>query len=199
MVRKANRILDMLKRTFETRIPNMWKDLYVSLVRPHLEYAVQAWNPHLQADIDKVESVQRRATRIPTGFGKLEYEERLKRLGLTTLKDRRIRGDLIEKYKVISSRESIGWKKPLNLRRNVDISEPAVNVRGNSLSMRRESFSSRIRNSFCSWATIRDNFFVNRIVQIWNSLPNTIVTSPSLNSFKSSIDGHFKRFGCYSF
>ena len=47
MVRKANRILDMLKRTFETRIPNMWKDLYVSLVRPHFGYAVQAWNPYL--------------------------------------------------------------------------------------------------------------------------------------------------------
>ena len=116
MVRKAKRI----QRTFESRDPKMWKDLYVSLVRPHLEYAVQAWNPHLQADIDKVESVQRRTTRIPTGFGKLEYEERLKRLGLTTLKERRLRGDLIEMYKVISSRESIEWVKPLNLTRNVD-------------------------------------------------------------------------------
>ena len=76
---------------------------------------MQAWNPHLQADIDKVESVQRRATRIPTGFGKLEYEETLKRIGLTTLKDRRLRGDLIEMYKVISRRESIEWVKPLNL------------------------------------------------------------------------------------
>ena len=113
-------------------------------------------------------------------------------LGLTTLKDRRLRGDLIEMYKVISSRESIEWVKPVNLRINVNISEPAVNVRGNSLiSMRRESFSSRIRNSFCFLSTIKNKVFINRIVQAWNWLPNTIVTSFSLNS---SIDGHFNDF-----
>ena len=101
------------------------------------------------------------------------------------MKDRRLRGDLIEMYKVMCGRESINWVKPLNLRKNVEISGPAANTRGNSLNMRRESFSSKIRNSFCSLATIRDNFFVNRVVQTWNSLPNSIVTSPSLNSFKS--------------
>ena len=179
----------MLKRTFESRDPGLWKDLYVSLVRPHLEYAVQVWNPHLQGDIDKIERVQRKATRIPFGFAKLQYEDSLKRFSLTTLKYRRLRGDLIEMYKVTSSRESINWVKPLNLRKNVDISGPAANVRGNSLNLRRESFSSRIRNSFCSWATLRDNFFVKN----WNSLPNAIVTSPSLNSFKSAIDGQFKK------
>ena len=151
-------------------------------------------DPRLQGDIDKIERVQRRATRIPFGF-----EERLKRFSLTTLTDRRLRADLIEMYKVTSSRESINWVKPLNLRKNVDISGPAANVRGNSLNLRRESFSSRIRNSFCSWATVRDNFFVNRVVKTWNSLPNAIVTSPSLNSFKSAIDGQFKKIGCYSF
>ena len=91
-VKKANIILVMLKRTFESREPELWKNLYVCLVRPHLEYAVQAWNPYLQGDIDKVERVQRRATRVPTGFEKFEYEDRLKKLSMTTLKDRRIRG-----------------------------------------------------------------------------------------------------------
>ena len=110
-----------------------------------------------------------------------------------------MRGDLIDSYKVLSGSDRIDWCKPLNLRKNVDTTGPASSLRGNSLSMRRESFSSRVRNSFCSWATIRDNIFVNRVVQTWNSLPNNIVTSPSLNSFKSSIDEHFKRFGCYSF
>ena len=47
IVGKANRILNMLKRTFESREPRLWKDLYVSLVRPHLEHAVEAWNPYL--------------------------------------------------------------------------------------------------------------------------------------------------------
>ena len=63
-----------------------------------------------------------------------------KRLSLSTLKDKRLRGDLIEIYKVISSRESIQWVKSLNLKGNGNISVPAMSVRGNSLSMRRQSF-----------------------------------------------------------
>ena len=114
-----------------------------SLVKSHLEYVVQAWNPHLQGYIDKIERVQRRATRIPTGFDKLEYEDRLKRLSLTTLQDRRMRGNLIETYKVMSGKESIDWVKPINLRKKVNLSGPAASVRGNSLSTRRESFISR--------------------------------------------------------
>ena len=152
----------------------------------------------MQGDIGKIEGVQRRAIRIPFGFAKLQYEERLKRFSLTTLKDRRLRGDLIEMYKVTSSRESINWVKPLNLRKHVVISGPAANVRENSLNLRRESFSSRIRNSFCSWTYVRGNFFANRVVKTWNSLPNAIVTSPSLNYFKLAIDGQFKKIGCYS-
>ena len=77
MVEKANRLLCMPKRTFESRDPKLLKELYVSLVRPHLEYAIKAWNPHLQGEIDKIERVQRRATRISFGFEKLVYEERL--------------------------------------------------------------------------------------------------------------------------
>ena len=57
MVGKANRTQGMLKRTFESREPGLWKDPYVSLLRPHLEYAVQAWNPHLQGDIEKIERI----------------------------------------------------------------------------------------------------------------------------------------------
>ena len=68
MVGKANRILGMLKRIFVSRDLGLWKDLYVSLVRPHLEYVVQAWNPHLEGYIDRIERVQRRATRIRFGF-----------------------------------------------------------------------------------------------------------------------------------
>ena len=66
--------------------------------------------PHLQGEIDKIERVHRRATIFPTGFEKLEYEERLRRLSLTTLQDRRMRGDLIETYKVLSNRVSIDFK-----------------------------------------------------------------------------------------
>ena len=68
MVRKAIRILSMLKITFESRNPGLCEDLYVSLVRLHLKDDVQVCNPHLQVDIEKIARVKRRATRIPLEF-----------------------------------------------------------------------------------------------------------------------------------
>ena len=92
---KANRVLGMLKKTFISRDSELWKKLYTSLVRPHLEYAVQVWNPNLERDIKKIEKVQERAARIPISMKKLGgYEDRLDVWGLTKLSDRRIRGDL---------------------------------------------------------------------------------------------------------
>ena len=90
MVGKANRILDLLKRTFESRETGLRKDLYISIVRTLLECSVQAWNPYLQGDIDKIERVQRRASRIRTSFEKIENENRLKikRLSMTTFKNK---------------------------------------------------------------------------------------------------------------
>ena len=71
MLGNAKRILGILKKTFESRVPGLWKDQNVSLVRSYFEYAVQAWNPYFQEDFDKIERVQRRATSIPTGFEKI--------------------------------------------------------------------------------------------------------------------------------
>ena len=105
MVNRANKILGMLKRAFICRDSCLWKDLYMFLVRPHLEYAVKAWSLLPEGDIKKIEKVQERATRIPYGFDELEYEERLRRFNLTTLKHRRIRGDIIEMYKIVNGYE----------------------------------------------------------------------------------------------
>ena len=55
----------MLLKTFTSRDMNLWKLLYVSLVRPHLEFASTVWNPYLAGDIETLEKVQRRAKRIP--------------------------------------------------------------------------------------------------------------------------------------
>ena len=80
-------------------------------MRPHLEYCVQAWNPHLHRDIDCLEKIQRRATRLVKGFAKKSYEDRLRLLGFTTLQQRRLRGDLIEMYKILTGREGVDRDK----------------------------------------------------------------------------------------
>ena len=102
----------MLKRAFVSRDLWLWKDLYVSLVRPHLEYAVQVWNPRLEKDISRIENVQRRATRVPSRLRGLTYEDRLGCMGLTTLEQRRLRGDLIQMFKVATGLESVCWVVP---------------------------------------------------------------------------------------
>ena len=81
---KANSVIGMLKNAFVCRDVDIWIKLYVSLVRPHLEYAVSVWKPRLRRDINALERVQKRALRIPHELQKLDgYYERLSAVGLT--------------------------------------------------------------------------------------------------------------------
>ena len=86
--------------------------IYKSLVRPHLEYAVQVWNPTAThgnwQTILELENVQRTFTRMIDNIGLLRSNERLKELGLTTLLERRARGDLIETFKILSGNVQYG-------------------------------------------------------------------------------------------
>ena len=91
----------MIKRNIKWKDKNIITKLYKALVRPKLEYCIQAWCPQLKKDQEVLEKVQRRATKTIEGFRYKTYEERLHETGLTTLVQRRKRGDLIETFKLV--------------------------------------------------------------------------------------------------
>ena len=99
---KGNQVLGIIRRNITYKEKSLIIPLYKAIVRPHLEYCIQAWNPHPRKDVDMLEKIQRRATKLIPELRDLTYEERLKECGLTTLETRRLRGDQIEVFKILN-------------------------------------------------------------------------------------------------
>ena len=170
--KKAMNVLRTIKRHFSQINEPTFLILYKSYVRPHLEYCVQAWSPHFKKDIECLEQVQRRATKLISSFKNVSYEDRLRKLKLTTLEKRRLRGDLIETFKLITDRENV------DKHQFFDICTSAYKSRGHQykLSVKRNRL------------TTRTAFFSQRVVSSWNRLPESVVTATSVNMFKNRLD-----------
>ena len=97
-INKANSTMGLIRRTFTCLDEGTFLLLYKVLVRPHLEYANALWSPYKIKDITAIENVQRRATTLVSSLKNLEYEDRLRKLKLPTLKYRRLPGDMIETH-----------------------------------------------------------------------------------------------------
>jgi hypothetical protein len=167
--KKANRVLGMIKRTIVSREKDIILRLYKTLVRPHLEYCVQAWNPYLRKDIEELEKVQRRATKMIKGFSNLSYDERLKRCNLTSLETRRIRGDLIETYKIVTGKEA------LSADRFFEFSNDS-RTRGHRYKLKKLSVGG-----------IKQKYFSARVVNYWNGLDDETVSVDTVLAFKKKL------------
>ena len=97
-VAKANKMLGMIRRSFKSSDEKMMLQLYKSVVRPHAEFSIYhgPWSPHFKKDIEAIEKIQHRCTRLLPRMKHLSYEDRLIKLNLTTLERRRERGDIIQ-------------------------------------------------------------------------------------------------------
>ena len=104
-VNKAYAGLGIIKRNFKYMSKGVFCLLHKAMVRSQLEYANSVWNPHGKEDIETIEKVQMRATKLVESVRNLSYEDRLTKLGIPSLKYRRLRGDLIEVYKIITKKD----------------------------------------------------------------------------------------------
>ena len=177
--------MGQMLRSFHYRKKANLIPLFTTFVRPRLEFAASAWSPWTEGDIKILERVQERFVRqIPDVRGQ-NYEERLKDAGLTTLRERRKRGDVIETFKTLN-----GFNK-VDKHSWFHVAEESARATRSTSSVSEEGGEVRKTNTLLKESVrleTRKNFFAVRVVDEWNRLPEKIRTQKSVNGFKNAYD-----------
>ena len=177
---KANGVLGQISRAVKYRDKRTFVQLYKVYVRPHLEYCIQAWSPYHQVDKDKLEKVQRRAVNMVAGLRGRTYEQKLVEVGLTTLEERRVRGDMIQTFRILNGIDQVEpctWFTMANERNRLG----AANTRYSS------DYTKTVEGT--SKTELRRNYFSQRVTRPWNSLPHSTRQQPNVLGFKVAYDG----------
>jgi hypothetical protein len=148
------------------------KIIYKTFIRPKLEYANVIWSPVKKKFIDMLERVQRRFTKLGP-LSKLDYNERLIMLGLTSLETRRRRGDLIQMFKYVKGFDMVNFVIPPIFLKTI--------TRGHQFKYHGDALNRKSHKS-------RSTFFLNRVKSDWNKLPAEALEATSINGFKNIID-----------
>ena len=171
-VNKANRILGLIRRSYTFLDAFSFKKLFISLVRPHLEYCNSICRPRYKGDEQLIESVLRRASKLLPGLSDLTYENRLRHLKIPSMLYRSKRGDMIETFKWFNRKYLCEYSPLTSTTRNI--------TRGHNYKLQKQA---------CR-LDLRKHFFSLRIVDSWNRLPDEVVCAPTINAFKNRLDKH---------
>lgn len=171
---RAHKMISIINLAFKYLDSRSLSILYKSLVRPILDYCCVAWCPYYTKDIEVLEKVQRRFTRLVPGLKHMSYNDRLDTLKLQTLYARRLRFDLITAYKIIH-----GFM-------NVDAGFffefcPDSRTRGHNFKLQ----------SHFTRTDVRKCFFTSRVISQWNALPAPCAEAINISTFKNELSKHF--------
>jgi hypothetical protein len=169
-VKKANKMLGLIKRSFKSRNPEVLTEIFKRYIVPVLTYCSPLWNPGYKNHIMRLEMVQKRFIRVM--FGKGNYLENLKKVGLPTQEIRRRATDLILMHKIYHT------KTPLKFSKIFEMSRSQKHTRGTS----HKNLPVPKTNS-----NIRKHSFSVRCIKIWNDLPCSFRENDNLTMFKSNI------------
>jgi len=164
-------VLGIIKRNFIYMDEHTFILVYKAMVCPHVEFANSVWCPFKLDDIKEIEKMQKRATKLTIKLKNKPHKDGLVHLNLPTLKYRRLRGDMIEVFKITHNiyDETVSPYLPFNIK---------TNTRGNNYKLLNHSFH----------YDLHKHYFSARIVNIWNSLLNTVVNAGTVNTFKARLD-----------
>ncbi|CAH8657915.1 unnamed protein product [Dicrocoelium dendriticum] len=168
------RMLWALRRSFSTWSEEIATRLFVSIIRPMLEYGTPAYCPITRGEVEKLERVQHVATRLIPNLRGMSYEDRCKKLGLYTLSYRRLRVDLIMTHRILHLGDYPMLRQLLHLRTQSC-------TRGHRYKLIVPDLK-RVAHQLC---------FERRVVNVWNDLPQHIVEANTVSKFKMLLDQQF--------
>lgn len=169
-VGEAFSLVRNIRAAFKYLDEEMMRRLIVTMTRPRLEYAAVVWSPSTKKDKGRLERVQRAASKLPATLADSSYEERLRKLKLPTLEERRERGDLIAVYRMLTGRESLD--------RNDLVTRDLRSARGHGM---------KIKMEMCR-RDVKKNSFPQRTVAVWNKLGRDVVEAKTIHTFKDRLD-----------